>query len=449
MPVILAYCLPTLFVSMQATPALLILPSMYAKYASVTLTQVGLIVLASRILDVIADPLVGFWSDSVATRWGARKPWIIAGCMIATPSIWFLFRPLPTSGPGYFVTWSCGLIVGLTMISISANAWGAELTRDHVSRSRLFAIRSMMASIGGAAYAVLPIILQSRYGSSEITMQVMSDLAWMAVICIPCSVALMMLVVPTEPVIRTERPSLAALWATLKSNRLLWRYTVVNSLTGVALGMYFGLLFIFFVDHMKLGSAFPYIAIVSAVTGFASTPLWMRIFARSDVAKSWGRALILLAPMSPIIWFIAPGPDALVPVLVLTTASGAILACHLAASPILLSDIIDYGRLRSSANKTGNIFALNLLVTKAAVAGGAGFGLLLTGLFGYQQGQANDAIATFGLAFSFSILPALLFAVAGVVLLRHPVTRARQEIIRRRLERTALRLAAVKPGPAA
>ena len=39
----------------------------------------GLAMVVGRVMDAVADPLVGFWSDRVKTPWGRRKPFIFIG----------------------------------------------------------------------------------------------------------------------------------------------------------------------------------------------------------------------------------------------------------------------------------------------------------------------------------------------------------------------------------
>ena len=62
-------------------------------------------------------------------------------------------------------------------------------------------------------------------------------------------------------------------------------------------------------------------------------------------------------------------------------------------------------------------------------------------LFGYAPGKANDTLAIFGLAFGFSMLPGLLIATGGLFLLRYPISRKKQDVIRKRLQQRAARLA--------
>ncbi len=40
--------------------------------------------IVGRLVDAVADPLVGFWSDRIRTRWGRRKPFIVVGAPLLT-----------------------------------------------------------------------------------------------------------------------------------------------------------------------------------------------------------------------------------------------------------------------------------------------------------------------------------------------------------------------------
>lgn len=437
---ILAYSLPTFFIAVAASPFLIVLPTLYAQYTSVSLAQIGLVLLVARLVDAVIDPAIGFMSDRTRSPWGNRKPWIVIGCALITPTAWFLFRPSTDSDFLYFIICTGLFTLGGTLVGIPTSAWGAELTRNETDRTRIFTIRSMLLNIGGVMYAFLPILAVSRYGSMSVSMLVMHDIATISVIAIPLSVVLMVILVPHRTDTGNEQTTLRGVWETLVGNRLLWRYFATIAVTGIGLGMYYGLLYLFFVDHMKLGEAFPYIAIVSASTIFAVSPLWMRLIIKYGKANVWRAALLFAAPISPLIWFFEPGPQALIPVFMLTIVGAAILACHFAAAPALLSDIIDYDNLRTGSNKAGNIFSLSLVISKAAFAGGAGSGLLLVGLFGYQPGAENGSVAVFGLAFGFSILPSLLLAAGGLVLLKYPVSKHKQTVITRRLQQRTERM---------
>ncbi|MBU0580343.1 MAG: MFS transporter, partial [Candidatus Margulisbacteria bacterium] len=45
----------------------------------VPIFAMGLAVFVGRLVDAIADPLIGYWSDHAETPWGRRKPFILLG----------------------------------------------------------------------------------------------------------------------------------------------------------------------------------------------------------------------------------------------------------------------------------------------------------------------------------------------------------------------------------
>ena len=58
-----AYAAPLVPVWMLHTPALSILPGLYATVSGIDMAVIGTILVASRLLDGITDPLVGMLSD--------------------------------------------------------------------------------------------------------------------------------------------------------------------------------------------------------------------------------------------------------------------------------------------------------------------------------------------------------------------------------------------------
>src|SRR5688572_26553002 len=45
--------------------------------------QVGAVLMLGRIWDAVLNPLVGTWSDNTRSRWGRRRPWLIAGAVLS------------------------------------------------------------------------------------------------------------------------------------------------------------------------------------------------------------------------------------------------------------------------------------------------------------------------------------------------------------------------------
>ena len=87
------YALPSLVSSVAALPLVLFVPAFYSDDLGVPLAAVGVALAASRLLDVVTDPLIGIGSDRLRLGWGRRKPWIVLGTPVFAVALWQLFVP--------------------------------------------------------------------------------------------------------------------------------------------------------------------------------------------------------------------------------------------------------------------------------------------------------------------------------------------------------------------
>ena len=79
-----AYGGPALPLSMVGLPLAVYLTPVYADSAGfgLSLGFVGLVLALSRVFDGLTDPIIGFMSDRMNTRWGRRRPFILIGMPI-------------------------------------------------------------------------------------------------------------------------------------------------------------------------------------------------------------------------------------------------------------------------------------------------------------------------------------------------------------------------------
>jgi hypothetical protein len=112
---------------------------------------VSLCMVLPRIIDGIADPVIGHLSDNTRTRWGRRKPFLVAGALLGTLficSIWWTnnswstpvqFAFLLTTGILFYISWGAYTMAWTTM--------GYELSDDYSERSRIAAISGIFLAI--------------------------------------------------------------------------------------------------------------------------------------------------------------------------------------------------------------------------------------------------------------------------------------------------------------
>lgn len=111
----------------------------------------ALIVLLPKLWSILWDPFVGRWSDRTRTRFGRRRPFVLAGAIGVGLSFWALFAP-PFLAPAVLIWWTGGAYFLLTgfysLFAIPYLAVPAEIGGGAADRARLVSWRIAAAMIG-------------------------------------------------------------------------------------------------------------------------------------------------------------------------------------------------------------------------------------------------------------------------------------------------------------
>jgi len=121
---------------------------------------VGLAVALPRILDAISDPIIGYLSDNTRSRWGRRRPWMLAGLILSAILTLMVWHPPGAGGleggewnwPVFFyLATMISLLygVGYTSFNVPHIALGYEMTSDYNERTHLFKWRQSTYSFAG------------------------------------------------------------------------------------------------------------------------------------------------------------------------------------------------------------------------------------------------------------------------------------------------------------
>jgi GPH family glycoside/pentoside/hexuronide:cation symporter len=134
-------------------------------------------IFAGRSWDWINDPLVGFFSDRIQTRWGRRRPFILFGTVPFALSFLLLWWIPPIGnqvglavyyGLAYFVFDAMA-----TLVSVPYYALTPEMTPDYDERTSLNAYRMSFSIVAGLiAYA--PLLVLDRFPSAQVGFMVMA-----------------------------------------------------------------------------------------------------------------------------------------------------------------------------------------------------------------------------------------------------------------------------------
>ena len=102
----------------------------------ISLYTISAIIFVARLSDAFTDPLIGVLSDKTKSRWGRRKPWIVAGAPLLMLSLYMLFVPPESPSAWYFGFWVVLLYLAFTIVDLPYFAWVPNSHRSTMSARR-------------------------------------------------------------------------------------------------------------------------------------------------------------------------------------------------------------------------------------------------------------------------------------------------------------------------
>jgi Na+/melibiose symporter-like transporter len=439
---LLLYSLLTLPISLINLPLNIVLPAFYAQNTVTTLAAIGAVSFFARAFDAVADPIVGYYSDRTETRWGRRKPWVLAGAVVCAVSILFLFSPPRTADIGYYTVFCFAFYVGYALFDVPAKAWGTELSRHYAERSRIATFSTLASVLGGFGFWFALIIQVPFTHSTEINPTVFRAIATVAAIALPVATLLACWFVPRGVSMAGATTSPWEMLRAVRGNRLFWRFCAIVGLWQLGNGIFSSVFFIFITQYFRLGPLFAVIMLVYFAVLVASLPLWLKIIRRFGKHRPGAVSWILNGTLPCLVLLVPPGPEAFVPALVLTAAMALVAGGGQVVTLAMLGDIVDYDILRTGVNRAGNYYALQNVLFKLCMGAGLGIGLPLIAAFGYASGVPIVGKVKLGLVLAYVVLPGVFQLAAAAVAWNFPLDARRHDIVRRRIEQRVARAAA-------
>lgn len=424
--------LPAMVSAITHGPVAGILPSLYAEKFNLNLAVIGVVLLIARVFDAVIDPAVGFLSDRTKGRFGMRKPWIVAGTVIMTAAIFFLLRPVGSASTAYLLTLLLVLYFGWTLIEIPYSAWGLEVSRDSRDRAKIAAFRAGALFAGGLLFTLAPALVPAAQG--RMNFEALGVLALVLVVLSPLSTWAAVAFVPQGEAVKTEKPRLSELWPSVRANRPFQIFFVAFLFIGLASGVSSVVSFMYIDTYLDIGAKYTQLFVPAIILGPLMLPIWIFVINRIDKYKVMAVAFTIYIFVMPLPWFVSPGPDAFIPMLIYYLVLTMFTPLLMIVTPTILGDIVDLDQLNTGKNRTGQYAAFLTLIQKATVAVGGPLALLAIGLFGYQPGAlANDETAILGLRLVFNLLPVALVIPGVYCLWIFPMTDKRHKEIRAEL----------------
>jgi glycoside/pentoside/hexuronide:cation symporter, GPH family len=392
-----------------ALPLYVVLPNHYAAHYGVPLATLGLVLLATRVLDAAADPFIGRAVDRVFAR-SVPAVLCIAALAAAVVGSGFVALFFPPVRAGALLAW---LVVALlatylafSVLSVIHQAWGARLGGDSVQRSRVVAWREGCGLVGVLAASVLP----SQFGLGVSS----------TVLALALAIGVWLLAAAPRGPAGQSLPS--AHWA------LPWRgapfraLLAVFMLNGIASAVPATLVLFFVRDRLQAANSEALFLGAYFAAAALSIPLWIHAVRRLGLARAWLAAMGLA--VAAFVWVLPLGAGDAAGFLAVCIASGIALGADLTIPGALLTGVIQ--RSGHGAAAEGVYVGWWNSATKLNLGLAAGAALPLLALAGYEPGQ-RDAQALQALSLAYVAVPCALKLMAAALLWRGWIAKGEPE----------------------
>lgn len=428
---LVAFASPAAPISALGLPLVVYLPPFYADDMGIGLSLVGTVFMITRFWDVLTDPLLGVLSDKYRSRFGRRRPWLVASVPIVVVAVWQVFMPDPPVSWLYLLGWMIFLYVGWTLLTISHMSWGAELTPDYDERSRVQAAREIALLLGVVAVLALPAILE-QVDSTSTPAGRMAAMGWFIILCLPAAVAWAVSKVPEREAPPTPTLGWRRAAELIAGNAALRTVLVMDALSGIAGGIITALFLFLADDFLNMSKQASFLLLIYFISGVSFIAPMVRLSYWLGKHRTLACSSVFTVVTMPMIYLIPAGN--------LLGAVGfcALVGINLGVGPFLfrsiMADVADQDRVESGAQRTGLYYSLLTMTNKVGYAVSIGIVYPILDWIGYTPGAENTPEAIQGLAAMFVWPPLVLFMIVAWLMWNFPLDREKQEELRRQIE---------------
>lgn len=417
---------------LRDTPAL-ILPIYMTTVLGMEAALAGIVIIIAKFWVVLADPVAGILSDRSQSRWGRRRPFILAGGLVAALSFVLLFvGPATDRQFTLFIYMTAIYLVlntGYSLYSVPYLTMASEMSDDPDERTKLLSFRNACLAIGlvvGGALAPKIVAWVAGGGGTPRDGYEVMGLVLGAVI----AASALWVFLGTA-----RAPARAATEATLplrEQLRVAWNnkpfvvLIAANIVQYISAGIGYAGGFFFFAYAFGLGlgafDVIPVWIIVISVASIASMPVLVWASARFGKMTVYKWCLILYA-ITIQAYFLADR-DSLWIVWLVAAGIGLFNGGFILMSFSVLTDTINYDRLKSGISREGALSAVYSAVDKIGNALGSTLFLFFLSVIGFVESRDGSLVEQTpevlrGISLAYIVAPALLHAGSIFILNRY------------------------------
>ncbi|WP_188191619.1 MFS transporter [Nonomuraea sp. SYSU D8015] len=301
--------------TVNAVPGLLLLYYM-TNFLAVPAWLAGVVVTAPKVWDLAINPLVGRWSDRTVSRWGPRRPWLLAGACTLPVAFFLVFAGPPVTGvaaAGYVGVCYLATATAYALFEVPYKAMPGEMTHDYHERTSLLQWRMVFIGVATAISGILAPAIATGEGENGTLSSYRTMAVTIAIVLFAAMIGAFFGTAraPMTGAPEADRGTWREQFAAIKGNSAFLWLTVLACTQMLAVSMMLAAAPYF--ATYTLGSPKATQTLFAALVGpiLLTMPLWVRLAKRFDkrgamilaaVLYAGGAAAAIATPLFGAVW---------------------------------------------------------------------------------------------------------------------------------------------------
>lgn len=389
----------------------------------------GMLLTISKLYDILADVAIGVGSDRTKSRFGRRRPYLMAGAIVGAFSLLMVFIPPSLSDGALTIYMAIGLILystGYSLFAVPYVAMAGEMTDGYHERTRLLSFRTFFVAIGQlCAAAGMAAIVEWGGGGSR-------GYAFMGAAAASIVFTTMLLsFIGTRNARRVERddsgmprrPKMEQIKSIIR-NRPFVQLMGAKTFLYLAISVISTTKLLFLLNVLGVGYAgLVHLTISQNVVAMMVVPIWTWCGRRFGKTACYQVAILILTTLYASYIFTAEGIS--IYELWIRGAVNGIAASGVTLMGIsMLPDVMEYDRKSNGDRREGVYSSIYALMEKVAFAIGPGLMGLLFALSGFASSTGGDIViqsqnTIYALYAGIAVIPAMLTFTSFLIMSRY------------------------------